>query len=160
LLHHAYVVRANPDLSDLAILYAVYRYLWHRNLLAGRRHALKLARVDGMERHASRDLVAFSDLVFEHVLSLRESRKHYVHHLYQGLRFNGAGIPGKSIRILAVLQNRKDLISITELCEAGKVVPVIDRQYPLREVPEALRYVAEGRAKGKVVIIVENDNKI
>jgi NADPH:quinone reductase-like Zn-dependent oxidoreductase len=62
---------------------------------------------------------------------------------------------GKDIRILAVPQNRKDLISITELCEAGKVVPIIDRRYPFNEAPEALRYVAEGRAKGKVVITVE-----
>jgi NADPH:quinone reductase-like Zn-dependent oxidoreductase len=48
------------------------------------------------------------------------------------------------------------LIAITELCEAGKVVPVIDRRYPLSEVPAALRYVGEGHAKGKVVIIVEH----
>ncbi len=61
---------------------------------------------------------------------------------------------GKNIRVLAVQRNRKDLVSITELCEAGKVVPVIDRQYPLSEVPEALRYLGEGRAKGKVVITV------
>ncbi len=61
---------------------------------------------------------------------------------------------GKNIRILAVQPNRKDMISITELCEAGKIVPVIDRRYPLSEVPEALRYVGEGRAKGKVVITV------
>lgn len=61
---------------------------------------------------------------------------------------------GKNLRILAVSQSRKGLIAITELCEAGTVVPVIDRAYSLREVPEALRYVAEGRAKGKVVIAV------
>jgi NADPH:quinone reductase-like Zn-dependent oxidoreductase len=67
---------------------------------------------------------------------------------------------GKNIWLLMVPQNRKDLISITELCEAGKVVPAIDRRYPLSEVPEALRYVAQGHAKGKVVITVENDNKI
>ena len=66
---------------------------------------------------------------------------------------------GKNIGLLAVPQNRKDLISITALCEAGKVVPVIDRQYPLREVPEALRYVGEGRAKGKVVITVDQPVK-
>jgi NADPH:quinone reductase-like Zn-dependent oxidoreductase len=47
------------------------------------------------------------------------------------------------------------LLFITELVEAGKVVPVIDRRYPLSEVPEALRYVGEGLAKGKVVITVE-----
>jgi NADPH:quinone reductase-like Zn-dependent oxidoreductase len=61
---------------------------------------------------------------------------------------------GKNIRILAVRSNRKDLVFITELFEAGKVVPVIDRVYPLREVPDALRYLGEGRARGKVVITV------
>jgi NADPH:quinone reductase-like Zn-dependent oxidoreductase len=66
---------------------------------------------------------------------------------------------GRNIRLLAVPQNRKDLISITELCEAGKIVPVIDRRYPLSEVPEALRYVGEGRARGKVVITVKYGSK-
>jgi NADPH:quinone reductase-like Zn-dependent oxidoreductase len=61
---------------------------------------------------------------------------------------------GKNIRLLVVPQNRKDLLAITELCEAGKIVPVIDRRYPLSEVPVALRYVTEGLAKGKVVISV------
>lgn len=62
---------------------------------------------------------------------------------------------GKKLSILVVPQNRKDLIAITELCQAGKVRPVIDRRYPFNEAREALRYVAEGRAKGKVVITVE-----
>ena len=62
---------------------------------------------------------------------------------------------GKRLRILIVPQNRKDLIAITELCEAGKVVPRIDKRFSLREVPEALRYVSEGGAKGKVVITVK-----
>jgi NADPH:quinone reductase-like Zn-dependent oxidoreductase len=66
---------------------------------------------------------------------------------------------GKNIRLLAVPQNRKDLISITELCEAGKIVPVIDRRYSLSEVSEALRYVGEGYAKGKVVITLESNHK-
>jgi NADPH:quinone reductase-like Zn-dependent oxidoreductase len=60
----------------------------------------------------------------------------------------------RKIRILAVQRNRKDLVSIAELCEAGKIVPVIDRRYPLSEVPEALRYLGEGRVKGKIVITV------
>jgi NADPH:quinone reductase-like Zn-dependent oxidoreductase len=64
------------------------------------------------------------------------------------------GSTGKKIRILAVKPNLKDLIHITELYGAGKVVPVIDRRYPLSEVPEALRYLGEGRTKGKVVITV------
>ena len=62
---------------------------------------------------------------------------------------------GKKIRVLAVQPNLNDLAFVTELCEAGKVVPVIDRRYRLSEVPEALRYLGEGRAKGKVVITVE-----
>jgi len=62
---------------------------------------------------------------------------------------------GKNVRVLAVQRNQKDLLAITELCEAGKIVPVIDRQYLFHEVPEALRYVGEGRARGKVVIRIE-----
>jgi NADPH:quinone reductase-like Zn-dependent oxidoreductase len=64
------------------------------------------------------------------------------------------GTTGKKIRILAVKPNLKDMVHITELCEAGKVVPFIDRRYPLSEVPEALRYLGEGRTQGKVVITV------
>ena len=43
---------------------------------------------------------------------------------------------------------------LKKLIEAGKVTPVIDRTYPLSEVPEAIRYLEEGRARGKVVITV------
>jgi NADPH:quinone reductase-like Zn-dependent oxidoreductase len=64
------------------------------------------------------------------------------------------GITGKKMRILAVQPNLEDLVYVTELYEAGKVVPVIDRRYPLSEIPEALRYLGEGRTKGKVVITV------
>jgi NADPH:quinone reductase-like Zn-dependent oxidoreductase len=52
------------------------------------------------------------------------------------------------------LNNREDLSELAELFEAGKVVPVIDRVYPLSEVPEALRYLEDGHALGKVVITV------
>jgi NADPH:quinone reductase-like Zn-dependent oxidoreductase len=65
---------------------------------------------------------------------------------------------GRRIRLLVVPQNREDLASITELCESGKVRPVIDRRYRLSETPEALRYVCEGRQKGKVVITVESSS--
>jgi NADPH:quinone reductase-like Zn-dependent oxidoreductase len=50
--------------------------------------------------------------------------------------------------------NQEDLAILEELFAAGKVAPVIDRRYPLREVPEALRYLEAGHAKGKVVITV------
>ncbi len=62
---------------------------------------------------------------------------------------------GKKIRLLVVRPNLRDLAFITELCEAGKVVPVIDRRYSLSETAEALRYLGEGHARGKVVITVE-----
>lgn len=48
--------------------------------------------------------------------------------------------------------NRRDLIVIKDLIEAGKVKPIIDRCYALSEVPEALRYYGEGRSRGKVVV--------
>ncbi len=51
---------------------------------------------------------------------------------------------------------KEDLVFLQELFESGKIVPVIDRRYPLSEVPEALRYLEEGHALGKVVITVEH----
>jgi NADPH:quinone reductase-like Zn-dependent oxidoreductase len=50
------------------------------------------------------------------------------------------------------LPNQADLATLKEYTESGKVMPVIDRTYPLTEAPEALGYVAEGHARGKVVI--------
>ncbi len=61
---------------------------------------------------------------------------------------------GKKILVLAVRPNIEDLDFMKELIEAGKVTPVIDRTYPLSEVPEAIGYVGEGHAQGKVVISV------
>jgi NADPH:quinone reductase-like Zn-dependent oxidoreductase len=48
--------------------------------------------------------------------------------------------------------NKNDMDFLVELFESGKVVPVIDRRCPLGEVPEALRYLEEGQALGKIVI--------
>ena len=62
---------------------------------------------------------------------------------------------GKKIRLLAVRQGAQHLAPMVELCQAGKIATVIDRRYRLSEVPEALRYLGEGHAKGKVVVIVE-----
>jgi NADPH:quinone reductase-like Zn-dependent oxidoreductase len=63
---------------------------------------------------------------------------------------------GKKVRQLSHQPNVEDLIFMKELIEAGKVVPVIDRRYPLSEVPEALRYYEEGHPQGKVVITLEH----
>ena len=51
--------------------------------------------------------------------------------------------------------NKEDLTTVGELMATGKVTPVIDRRYRLSEVPEALRYLKEGHARGKVVITLE-----
>jgi NADPH:quinone reductase-like Zn-dependent oxidoreductase len=61
---------------------------------------------------------------------------------------------GKKIRVLAVRPNIEDIDFVKELIETGKITPVIDETYPLGEVPEAIRYVGEGHAQGKVVITV------
>jgi len=58
------------------------------------------------------------------------------------------------MRVFVVRHNREDLAVLKELVEAGKVAPVIDRRYTLREVPEALRYQGEGHSQGKIVIAV------
>jgi NADPH:quinone reductase-like Zn-dependent oxidoreductase len=63
-------------------------------------------------------------------------------------------IESKKIRILAVKPDIEDVNFVKELIEAGKVAPVIDRTYPLSEVPEAIGYVGDGHAQGKVVITV------
>lgn len=65
----------------------------------------------------------------------------------------------KNIRVLMVQTDSKDLVYITELIEARKLVTVIDKRYSFSETPEALRYLGEGHAKGKVVITVRSDNK-
>jgi NADPH:quinone reductase-like Zn-dependent oxidoreductase len=62
---------------------------------------------------------------------------------------------GKKIRLLIVRLGAQHLAPLVELCQAGKITTVIDRRYRLSEVPEALRYLGEGHAKGKVVVIVE-----
>jgi NADPH:quinone reductase-like Zn-dependent oxidoreductase len=60
----------------------------------------------------------------------------------------------KKIRYFLTKIKKKDLDIMKDLLEAGKVVPVIDRRYPLSEVAEALRYLGKGHAQGKVVITV------
>ncbi|GGS69764.1 NADPH:quinone reductase [Planobispora rosea] len=57
-------------------------------------------------------------------------------------------------RVLVHKDSREDLVLLKELIESGKLTPVLDRTYPLSEVPEAIRYVREGRARGQVVIAV------
>jgi 2-desacetyl-2-hydroxyethyl bacteriochlorophyllide A dehydrogenase len=64
----------------------------------------------------------------------------------------------KFVRFTAKL-SRKDLLLVKELLEAGKVVLVIDKRYPLSEVAEAMRYFGYEHARGKVIITVEQKDK-
>jgi NADPH:quinone reductase-like Zn-dependent oxidoreductase len=63
---------------------------------------------------------------------------------------------GKKMGAMTAASNPGDLEYIAGLVEAGKLRPVIDRRYPLSEAVEAFRYLAEGHARGKVVITVEH----
>jgi NADPH:quinone reductase-like Zn-dependent oxidoreductase len=54
--------------------------------------------------------------------------------------------------------NKADLVVLQELLEAGTITPVIDRRYKLSELPEALRYLGEGHARGKIVVNVVADD--
>jgi len=62
----------------------------------------------------------------------------------------------KNMRLVVANANQKDLLSIIELMNAGKVKSIIDKRYPLSEAAEALRYLEEGHARGKVVISVSS----
>jgi NADPH:quinone reductase-like Zn-dependent oxidoreductase len=65
----------------------------------------------------------------------------------------------RKMGVLAWTPNASDLVFMTALFGTGKVVPVIDRCYPLSEAAEALRYLGAGQARGKVVITVEHNHK-
>jgi NADPH:quinone reductase-like Zn-dependent oxidoreductase len=67
---------------------------------------------------------------------------------------------GKKMGGVSARPNKEDLVFLKSLLEAGKVVPVIERRYPLSETAEALRYLGEGHARGKIVITVEHSSRI
>ncbi len=64
---------------------------------------------------------------------------------------------GKKMGGVSAKRSQKDLALLKQLIEAGSVVPVVDRRYPLREAAEALRYLGQGHARGKVIITVRDE---
>ena len=90
------------------------------------------------------------------------------------LVLNGGGSPGRVVgavgsivravvinalvrerlRLVPHEQKRENLLTLTELIQAGKLAPVLDRTYPLADTAEALRHLEQGHARGKVVITV------
>jgi NADPH:quinone reductase-like Zn-dependent oxidoreductase len=62
---------------------------------------------------------------------------------------------GKKIGHLSAKSNYEDLVTLKGFLEAGKITPVIDRCYPMRETVEAVRYLGAGHAKGKIVITMQ-----
>jgi len=59
---------------------------------------------------------------------------------------------GKSLASMGIATvNQKDLLCLKELIESGKIAPVIEKNFPLHEAPTAMRYLAEGHAKAKIV---------
>jgi NADPH:quinone reductase-like Zn-dependent oxidoreductase len=61
---------------------------------------------------------------------------------------------GQKLTPLVNSENARDLVALTELIEAGKVTPAVDRTYPLSETAAAIQHMVDGRARGKVVITV------
>lgn len=65
----------------------------------------------------------------------------------------------KKMRGVTATPAKRDLELLGELVQAGKIVPVIDRCFPFNEIPDALRYLGEGHARGKIVITVMQDHQ-
>ena len=64
----------------------------------------------------------------------------------------------QNLRMVVATTKTEDLRFLTELIEAATVTPVIDRTYGLSEVPDAIRYLHQGQARGKIVITVRGAN--
>ena len=75
--------------------------------------------------------------------------------LWPLIRAMVSGKEGRKIKSKITDMNATDMAYLGELLASGKVVPVIDRTYSLSEVPDAIRYLEKGHARGKVVIDVQ-----
>src|SRR2546422_3644743 len=79
--------------------------------------------------------------------------------LYFAIRRRLASRGDKKFVFFIAKSNQEDLVTLKDLMEEGRVVPVIDRRYTLNETADAIRYLEQGHARGKVVItMAPNDN--
>jgi NADPH:quinone reductase-like Zn-dependent oxidoreductase len=136
----------------------------------GADHVIDYTREDftknGRQYNMILDVIAYHQSVFSYQRALTPNGTYFlaggsVATMFQIL-FLGSWIRGttsRNIRVLAVQTDSKDLVYMTELIESGKVKLVIDKRYSLNETAEALRYLGEGHAKGKVVITVVPGDK-
>jgi NADPH:quinone reductase-like Zn-dependent oxidoreductase len=76
--------------------------------------------------------------------------------IFQAMAY-GPFITSKKITVHSAKANQYDLEFLKDLLEKGKIKPVIDRRYALEELPEAMRYLEEGHASGKIIIDVCED---
>jgi len=75
----------------------------------------------------------------------------------QGRRASKTG--SQKTYVISLTQSQEDLVFMKKLLESGKVIPIIDGCYPLSKTAEALRYFEKVHARGKVVIIVEQQEE-
>ena len=66
----------------------------------------------------------------------------------------------KKIGMMLAHIKKEDLVVMKKMMETGKVVPVVDRCYPLSQVPEAYKYLESRRARGKIVVIVKDNTNL
>jgi NADPH:quinone reductase-like Zn-dependent oxidoreductase len=131
---------------------------------SGAKHVIDYTKEDFTKNGLSYDLIVAANgyhSIFEYWRALKPNGVYvvvggFIGQMLQAL-FLGPflSLGNKKMRGMMTNLNQKDLILLKELLESGKVVPVIDRSYPLAKVVEAMNYVLEGHPRGKVVIDVE-----
>jgi NADPH:quinone reductase-like Zn-dependent oxidoreductase len=133
----------------------------------GADHVIDYAREDftknGKQYDMILDLIAHRS-AFAYLRALKSNGRYYyvggsVATLFQILLLGPlmSRMTGKHVRLLAVQPNRRDLEHIAALCESGEIKIAIDRRFSLNHVPQALRCVGEGQARGKVVVVLGQD---
>lgn len=133
----------------------------------GADHVLDYTKVDftknGKKYNFILDLTA-SHSIFNYMRSLTPEGVYgmvggFMRHIFQTLIFGSIiSMFGKKKMGMVYIHSNKDLEYISELIISEKIKSIIDKEYTLKEVPEAMKYQSEGHTKGKLVIIINHDN--